>query len=147
MTPLQPHPGVGSGNIGSYWEKTCPCALQVEFLDIAGPTGVGKSAVALSLGQKLGGAIVSADSVQIYSGLDIGANKPSTAEQELVPHYLLDVADPATEGWTAPGPVTTEVMINASWGGESIDSDLYVSSGKFHPTKPKNLCRMTIKVH
>jgi tRNA dimethylallyltransferase len=59
---------------------------------IAGPTAVGKSEVALLLAEKLGGEIISVDSMQVYRGLDIGTAKPSAAERTRVPHHLIDVA-------------------------------------------------------
>lgn len=58
---------------------------------IAGSTAVGKSAVALRLAEKIGGEIISVDSMQVYRGLNIGTAKPSSDEQRLVPHHLLDV--------------------------------------------------------
>jgi tRNA dimethylallyltransferase len=61
-------------------------------LVLAGPTAVGKSAVALALAQRLGGEIVSVDSMQVYRGLDIGTAKPSAQDRARVPHHLLDVA-------------------------------------------------------
>jgi tRNA dimethylallyltransferase len=64
------------------------------LLAIVGPTGVGKTAISLQLAGDLGGEIVSADSRQIYRGLDIGTDKASPAQQALVPHHLLDVVDP-----------------------------------------------------
>ena len=60
---------------------------------IAGPTAVGKSEIALALAEKIGGEIISADSMQVYRGLDIGTAKPSPAERARVPHHLLDVCD------------------------------------------------------
>ena len=60
---------------------------------IAGPTAVGKSAVALELAELLNGEIISVDSMQVYRGLDIGTAKPSAAEQERVRHHLVDVVD------------------------------------------------------
>lgn len=60
---------------------------------IAGPTAVGKSAVALALAERIGGEIVSVDSMQVYRGLDIGTAKPTLAEQKRVPHHLIDVVD------------------------------------------------------
>ena len=60
---------------------------------IAGPTATGKSAVALHLAETLGGEIISADSMQVYRGLDIGTAKPTAAERARVPHHLLDVCD------------------------------------------------------
>lgn len=59
---------------------------------LAGPTAVGKSALALALAEKIGGEIISVDSMQVYRGLDIGTAKPSTAERTRVPHHLIDVA-------------------------------------------------------
>jgi len=60
---------------------------------LAGPTAVGKSAIALALVEKIGGEIVSVDSMQVYRGLDIGTAKPTAAERARVPHHLLDVCE------------------------------------------------------
>ena len=60
---------------------------------LAGPTAAGKSAIALALAEKIGGEIISADSMQVYRGLDIGTAKPSPAERARVPHHLIDVCD------------------------------------------------------
>ena len=62
-------------------------------LFLAGPTAVGKSAVALRLAERLGGEIISVDSMQVYRGLDLGTAKPSPAERQRVPHHLIDVVD------------------------------------------------------
>ena len=59
---------------------------------IAGPTAVGKSEIVLRLAEKIGGEIISVDSMQVYRGLDIGTAKVTAEEQALVPHHLLDVA-------------------------------------------------------
>ena len=67
---------------------------------LAGPTAVGKSALALRLCEELHGELVSVDSVQVYRGLEIGANKPSAAERAAVPHHLLDLRD-SDEEYTA----------------------------------------------
>lgn len=60
---------------------------------LAGPTAVGKSAVALALAELLGGEIISVDSMQVYRGLDLGTAKPSAAERARVRHHLLDVVE------------------------------------------------------
>jgi tRNA dimethylallyltransferase len=60
---------------------------------IAGPTAVGKSEIALRLAEQLGGEIISADSMQVYRGLDIGTAKPSAAERARMPHHLIDICD------------------------------------------------------
>jgi tRNA dimethylallyltransferase len=61
---------------------------------LMGPTASGKTALALEWAQRLGGEIVSVDSALVYRGLDIGAAKPTRAEQEAVPHHMLDLRDP-----------------------------------------------------
>ena len=60
---------------------------------IAGPTASGKSEIALHLAERLGGEIISADSMQVYRGLDVGTAKPSAAERTRVPHHLIDICD------------------------------------------------------
>jgi tRNA dimethylallyltransferase len=60
---------------------------------IAGPTAVGKSAVALALAEQIGGEIISVDSMQVYRGLDIGTAKPTAEERARVPHHLIDICD------------------------------------------------------
>jgi tRNA dimethylallyltransferase len=64
-----------------------------KLIVILGPTGSGKSALALRLARMAGGEIVNYDSVQIYRGFDIGSAKPSTEERAIVPHHLFDIAD------------------------------------------------------
>jgi tRNA dimethylallyltransferase len=63
-------------------------------LAIIGPTAVGKSAFALEVAERIGGEILSCDSMAVYRGLDIGTDKPSAADRRRVPHHLLDVAEP-----------------------------------------------------
>lgn len=60
---------------------------------LLGPTGSGKSALALHLAQKLRGEVVNYDSVQVYRGFDIGSAKPTAEERSLVPHHLFDIID------------------------------------------------------
>src|SRR4029077_14076735 len=64
------------------------------LLVLVGPTAVGKTAVAVRLGALIPIEVVSADSRQVYRGLDIGTGKPSAEERAAVPHHLLDVVDP-----------------------------------------------------
>jgi len=64
------------------------------LLAIVGPTGVGKSRLALRLAQAFGGEIVNADSRQVYRYMDIGTAKPTPQERALVPHHLIDIASP-----------------------------------------------------
>jgi len=67
---------------------------------LAGPTAVGKSEIAMRLAERLGGEIISVDSMQVYRGLDIGTAKASPAERARVPHHLIDVVD-LTESFDA----------------------------------------------
>src|SRR5438874_654519 len=64
---------------------------------LAGPTAVGKSELALLLAEKIGGEIISVDSMQVYRGLDIGTAKPSAADRARVSHHLIDVVDLSEE--------------------------------------------------
>ncbi len=61
---------------------------------IVGPTAVGKTAAALATAQALHGEIISADSMQVYKGMDIGTAKPTPTEQALVRHHMIDTASP-----------------------------------------------------
>jgi tRNA dimethylallyltransferase len=63
-------------------------------LVIAGPTGVGKSLLAMAVAGHAGGEIIVADSMQVYRGMDLGTGKPSAADRCAVPHHLLDICDP-----------------------------------------------------
>lgn len=74
--------------------KTPLTGERIPLVVVLGPTAVGKTALALALGEALNGEIVSADSRQIYRLMDIGTAKPTPAERALVPHHLLDVVYP-----------------------------------------------------
>ena len=79
------------------WVRVPPCpqimALS-KILVILGPTASGKSALAVKLARKFNGEIISADSRQVYKGLDIGTGKITKREMKGIPHYLLDVLSP-----------------------------------------------------
>ncbi|KAJ4977418.1 hypothetical protein NE237_002524 [Protea cynaroides] len=64
---------------------------------ISGPTGAGKSRLALELAKRLNGEIISADSVQVYRGLDIGSAKPPLSDRKEVPHHLVDILHPSED--------------------------------------------------
>ena len=79
-------------------DHTAPAA-SIPWIGLAGPTASGKSALALALGdylakQGLQAEIISVDSALVYRGMDIGTAKPSTEEQALFPHHLIDIRDP-----------------------------------------------------
>src|SRR5512139_3036973 len=67
----------------------------IPILILAGPTAVGKTDASILLAQEQGAEIVSADSMQIYRGMDIGTAKPTPEQRKLVYHHMIDVVDPA----------------------------------------------------
>ncbi|MGA9568159.1 MAG: isopentenyl transferase family protein, partial [Candidatus Korobacteraceae bacterium] len=67
---------------------------------VLGPTASGKSALAMSLAERLSGEIISCDSVAVYRNFEIGTAKPSRDDRSRVPHHLIDVAEPG-EAFTA----------------------------------------------
>ena len=67
--------------------------MNTEPIYIIGPTAVGKTEIAITLAKKLNGEIVSADSMQVYRGMDIGTAKPAREKLEEVPHHLVDILD------------------------------------------------------
>ena len=66
---------------------------KIPIVAVVGATASGKSALAMDLAKRLGGEIVSCDSMQIYRSMDIGTAKPSVEDREAVPHHMIDVAD------------------------------------------------------
>lgn len=68
-----------------------------KLIILAGPTAVGKTALSIALARKVGGEIISADSMQIYKHMDIGSAKITKEEMEGVPHHLIDVLEPWEE--------------------------------------------------
>jgi tRNA dimethylallyltransferase len=71
--------------------------VREQIVALVGPTAVGKTELSLQLAQDLDGEIISADSMQIYKGMDIGTAKASTQERELIPHHMLDIIEPEEE--------------------------------------------------
>jgi tRNA dimethylallyltransferase len=67
---------------------------------ILGPTAGGKSDLAMELARRFGGELVSADSMQVYRGMDIGTAKPTADERAEIPHHCIDLVDAAEEGFT-----------------------------------------------
>ena len=74
-------------------QKIPPASSKKRVLVIAGPTAVGKTALSLSLAQALGGEILSADSAQVYRGMDIGTAKATPEERALIAHHLIDLQE------------------------------------------------------
>jgi tRNA dimethylallyltransferase len=70
---------------------------QKKAVFVVGPTGAGKSAFAFELAKIIRGEIISADSMQVYRGMNIGTDKPSASARRRVRHHLLDILDPSAE--------------------------------------------------
>ncbi len=71
--------------------------MNIPLVIIAGPTGIGKTRIAIEIAEQLNGEIVGADSMQIYRFMDIGTAKPTPEERTRIPHYLIDVRNPDQE--------------------------------------------------
>lgn len=75
--------------------------MKHKLITIVGPTASGKSDLGVFLARKIGGEIISADSRQVYKGMDLGSGKITKKEMQRVPHYLLDVASPKNAKFNA----------------------------------------------
>jgi tRNA dimethylallyltransferase len=75
-------------------ERAIELARGEPLLAVVGPTASGKTELAIEVCEAVGGEIVSADSVQIYRGFDVGSGKPSAEEKARAPHHVIDVLDP-----------------------------------------------------
>lgn len=67
------------------------------IIAVLGPTASGKTALAVELAVRLGGEVVSCDSMQIYKGMDVGTAKPTDEEKRGIPHHMIDVAEPTDD--------------------------------------------------
>ena len=67
---------------------------RLPLVTIMGPTGVGKTDLAISLTKLVSSEIISVDSVQVYKGMDVGTAKPSIHQRQGIPHHLLDLCHP-----------------------------------------------------
>lgn len=92
-------PPHASGPLDCLWEPVSQRNLK-PLAAVVGPTGSGKSELAIKLAEQFRGEIVNCDSVQVYRCFDIGTAKLSPAERRGIPHHLIDVADP-DESFTA----------------------------------------------
>ena len=80
--------------IAAFLEQA-PATKKPPLLVVLGPTASGKTALSLELAERWNGEVISADSRQVYRGMDIGTDKISAAERRSIAHHLLDVADPS----------------------------------------------------
>jgi len=118
-----------------------------KILVVLGPTATGKSDLAVALARKLNGEVISADSRQVYLGMDIGSGKITEAEMQGVPHHLLDVADPRRriynaddfrrDGAQAINDILSRGKLPIIAGGTGFYIDALVS-GETYPEVPPN---------
>ena len=70
---------------------------KIKTISVLGPTASGKTGLAVRLAKRLGGEVISCDSMQLYRGMDIGTATPDMEEREGIPHHMFDIADPSEE--------------------------------------------------
>ena len=116
--------------------------MKPNILVICGPTASGKTALAVALAQRFGGEVVSADSMQIYRGMDIGTAKPTPEEMGGIPHHMIDVADPGENYSVAryvqeAVPVVDDILSRGKLpivaGGTGLYIDHLVAGRQFAP--------------
>lgn len=120
---------------------------------ITGPTASGKTSLAIKIAKKINGEIISADSRAIYAGADIGTAKPSKAEQEMVPHWGIDLVKPSQYYSAADfkkyadkkiKEIQSRGHIPMLVGGTGLYIDSVVFDYKFGG-KPKNITRYILQ--
>ena len=109
----------------------------IPCLCVFGPTASGKSSLALRLAREICGTIISADSMQIYRGMDIGTAKPTCEEQNEVPHKMIDILEPSQTFSVYEYQMAAEREIHNAWDRSSPPivvggTGLYVDALLFH---------------
>jgi len=109
---------------------------------ITGPTATGKTRMGVALAKKLGGEVVSADSMQLYKYMDVGTAKPTAEETEGVPHHMIDVAGPdedysvsryVEEAARCIEDITSRGKLPIIVGGTGLYIDSLISGREFAP--------------
>ena len=115
--------------------------MENRLICICGPTASGKTALSVALAQKLNTEIISADSMQIYRGMDIGTAKPTAAERKGIVHHLLDICEP-NEPFSvaryveladaAAQDILSRGMLPVVVGGTGLYMDALIEIGRAH---------------
>lgn len=125
---------------------------------VVGPTASGKTALAIALAKRLGGEIISCDSMQIYRGMDIGTAKPTKEELAAAPHHMIDVADPekdfsAADYASMALPIVYDILSRGKLpifcGGTGLYLDAVLNGGSYTDesaadTKPDESLRASL---
>lgn len=123
-----------------------------KVIAIVGPTASGKSSLGIYLAQKLGGEVISADSRQVYRGLDIGTGKVTKKEMQGVTHHLLDVARPARQ-FSADdfvrraGKAMQRIKLPIVVGGTGLYVDLLLGRMSYPHVPPNPALRERLERH
>ncbi|NLY08450.1 MAG: tRNA (adenosine(37)-N6)-dimethylallyltransferase MiaA [Tissierellia bacterium] len=124
-----------------------------DIIIIGGPTGTGKTSIGIELSKRLDGEIISADSVQIYRGLDIGSAKATTEEMKGIPHHLIDISNPdynysVAEFQKEALKIIDEIIARGKVpiivGGTGLYINSLIYDWKFNDTPPDLKCRKIV---
>lgn len=135
------------GSNGCSWDES---EARWPLVVIVGPTAVGKTGLALRLAEDLRAEIVSADSRQVYRGMDIGTDKPTAEERQRVPHHLVDIVDPDEEftlaqyqdmAYAAIGHVLTRGRVPLLVGGTGLYIKAVVEGWDIPRVRPNEALR------
>ena len=116
---------------------------KLPLLAIVGPTAGGKTSLSIALAKRLGGEIISCDSMQLYRGMDVGTAKPTAEEMEGVPHHMIDIREPdesyscaeyVTDARAIIQDVTSRGLLPILCGGTGLYLDGVLLGGSFEDT-------------
>ena len=128
--------------------------MKPNVLVICGPTASGKTALAVALAQRFHGEVVSADSMQVYRGMDIGTAKPTQEEMGGVPHHMIDVADPSEDYSVAryvdqAVPIVDDILVRGKLaiiaGGTGLYIDNLIAGRQFAPFPGRDGLRLQLQ--
>jgi len=126
---------------------------KLKTISVLGPTASGKTALSVALAKRLGGEIISCDSMQLYRGMNIGTATPDMEERQGIPHHLFDICDPeesfsAADYASAAAPVIADIasrgkaVIFCGGTGMYLDSVMKISSYEEGKSDEKLRCEL-----